>query len=154
MSEREIENIKKLVENIEHEKKKNRILLSIFVVAVIGFFILLYNHPHMDHQDVLESVSFPPTPKDLQRLATVWLKRYRSSWSIKKNILRTRLWYSYICTRYCKPSQSRDPYFCVYWHHLSSEQSEHTSSSSLYLCIYLVLQLGCQYLLLPELFSG
>ena len=38
-----------MLDHIDDEKKKNRILLSIFVIGVIGFVILVMNRPAMKH---------------------------------------------------------------------------------------------------------
>ena len=38
-----------LLDHIDDEKKKNRILLMIFVAGVIGFVILVVNRPAMKH---------------------------------------------------------------------------------------------------------
>ena len=66
--------INQFIGNEEEYRKKNRILLVIFVVAVIGFLVLLYNRPTLADPHMFDDVSFPPTPKDLYNISQFLIK--------------------------------------------------------------------------------
>jgi hypothetical protein len=109
MAEGDAEYINKLVGASEQEKRKNRILLSIFVAGIIGFVVLVYNRPAMNHAEVLEEISFPPTAQQLYKLSRVRLSLDRSYWSTRMSIRSTRQPCSSTSTRSCRPSPSLDP---------------------------------------------
>jgi hypothetical protein len=45
--------------------------LLIFLVGVIGFAILVYNRPTLSNPHVFDGISFPPNPRQLEKLANV-----------------------------------------------------------------------------------
>ncbi len=53
------------------EGKKNKILLTIFLIGVAGFIILIFNRPHLTNPEVFDNISFPPTPHDLYNVSKV-----------------------------------------------------------------------------------
>jgi hypothetical protein len=53
------------------ESRKNKMLLAIFIVAVIGFITLIYFRPQLSNPHVFDNMSFPPTPHDLYNLSKV-----------------------------------------------------------------------------------
>ena len=115
-----------MIEGSEQEKQKNRILLSIFVVAIIGFIVLIFNRPPMKHSEVLKGISFPPSAKDLYKLSQVKLTLLRFLFSIKINILCTQSLCSCISTHFFKLLLFLDRSFFVFSHQLCLELSEDT----------------------------
>jgi hypothetical protein len=71
MTEENSEHLTKFIESTEEEKRKNRILLGIFVAGIIGFVILLCFRPPMKNAHVFNEASFPPSAKDLYKISQV-----------------------------------------------------------------------------------
>jgi hypothetical protein len=59
------------------EKRKNRILLSIFLLAVVGFAVLIYFSPPFADPTIFYQASFPPSAHDLYRISQVSRTQYR-----------------------------------------------------------------------------
>lgn len=74
MSTSSEKHVASLIEDNASESRKNRILLTIFVVGVIGFVVLLYFRPPFTNADVFEQVTFPPTAHDLYRVSQVRIR--------------------------------------------------------------------------------
>lgn len=55
-------------------RRKNKLLLAIFIVAVLGFILLMYNRPTLTDPHIFDEMSFPPSPQNLYDLSQVLIK--------------------------------------------------------------------------------
>lgn len=61
MAEEKPHELHQFIEPSHEETKKNRILLGIFVLGVIGFVILFIYGPNFKNPEIFKEIGFPPT---------------------------------------------------------------------------------------------